>query len=580
MRSCSAPLVVATDPERLRAAHDRRRSPHVRRSRAFRGRLEPLEGRTLLTFGTGGIVTTQTSGGTVVNALAIQPADQKIVLGGYNYVDGSGVNYPFCLVRYNTDGSLDSTFGSGGVVTTAVNKNHGDSIDSLLIQPNGQIVAGGYDWNDKNGTSQVIFAVARYNTNGSLDSSFGSGGTVTTSFPASDGSAQIGTVLLRSNGEILAVGSAVASSTDPSVALALYTASGTLDTTFGKKGTVVDSSLNSTVSTPNSQGGTTTVYKYFGPSGAALESDNSILVAGTYVTQTVVTTGSGSRSSTTVQDMAMLHYLANGARDQAFGTGGIAISPITPAGVTTSEAGGASVLVQPNGAIVVGGTATGANGYSDMVVARYNANGTPDTTFAGGAGYAVVDLGAASSISSTALQPNGQIVAAGRLAVGAPVPYEFATTRVNSDGSLDTTFGTNGAATTQVLYNESGSPVTGLETINSQTMIVDAATAYTSGSGSQEIAMVRYTSSGVLDSGAASAATTLTRSTSTSGAMASLAVSTLGGLRAGTSIGQAPPSFAGPTSAPPPLVPVPSLVPLALDSPDFFDTLLPGRKRR
>jgi uncharacterized delta-60 repeat protein len=517
----------------------------------------------------------------VVNALAIQPADQKIVLGGYNYVSGSGVNYPFCLVRYNTDGTLDSTFGNGGVVTTVINKNHGDSINSVLIQPNGQIVAGGYDWyyNSKTQSSQIIFALARYNTNGSLDKSFGSGGKVTTTFPASDGSAQINTILLRSDGEIVAVGSAVASSTDPSEALALYTSSGALDTTFGSNGTVVDSSLNSSNSVPNPQGGTTTVYKYFSPSGAALESDNSILVAGTYVTKTLVTTGSGSKTWTTnEQDVALVHYLANGSLDSSFGTGGIVVTPITPTGVTTSNAGGSSVLVQPNGAILEGGTATGPNGYADPLVARFNASGTPDTTFGGGAGYTLVDLGGQSGISAIALQPNSQIVAAGRLATASST-HEFATIRLNADGSLDTTFGTNGAATTQVLYDEYGATVMGLETINSQTMIVAADTAYTSSTGSEEIAMVRYTPSGTLDSGGASPESAAL-SNPTSGTTTSPGGSTPGGTHAIATTGGMVGGPVGSNSSVGTMVPVAGLVPQVLDSPDFFDTLLPGRRRR
>ncbi len=484
---------------------DGRRSPHGRRPRSFRGGVESLEGRTLLSFGTGGVVTTQVKGSpdSQAFALAVQPSDQKLVVGG----DVEQPNYTslFSLVRYNTDGTLDSTFGSQGVVTTTFNKSdYGATVNSIVVQPsNGKIVAGGtdtYGYNYNLFIYESQFALARYNTNGSLDSTFGKGGKVTTAFPSSDGEAGINTVLLRSDGEIVAVGVANPDSMVAQyVALALYKSNGALDASFGSSGTVMDTSLDTSTSSPNSGGGTTTVYKYFSPSGGTLESDNSILVAGTYVTETEVTTSSGSLSwTTTEQDLALVHYLANGTRDLSFGTNGIAITPITPTGVTTSNATGSSVLVQPNGAIVELGTAAGANGHSDFVVARYNANGTLDTSFGSGVGYTLVDLGATAQGDSVVLQPNGQMVAAGLVVTGRDphglATWGFATVRLNADGSLDSTFGAGGAVVTQVPYEVVQYTVaTGIETINNQAMIVDAGTADVAfNTGTQDFALVRY----------------------------------------------------------------------------------------
>ena len=575
------PLALSRGSEHRCRSRDGRRRPPGRHRRSFHGRLEPLEGRTLLSFGTGGIVATQ---GGQAFALAIQPADQGIVAGG-DMPTGGGSS-AFLLVRYNTDGTLDSKFGSSGIVSTAFNKSDADQINSILVQPSdGKIVAGGTDayLNTKTYSYQARFALARYNTNGSLDTTFGSGGKVTTSFPSADGRAGINTLLPRSNGEILAVGAVEASIPNnfASVALALYKSNGALDTSFGSSGTMVDNSLSTSSSTPNSSGGTTTVYTYFSASGGALESDNSILVAGTYVTETKVTTSSGSyRWTTNEQDLALVHYLANGTRDLSFGTNGIAITPITPTGVTTSDATGSNVLVQPNGAIVEVGTATGPNGSSDFVVARYNANGTLDTSFASGVGTALVAVGAFPRGDSVALQPNGQIVAAGLVATtlnqyGKPATTGFATVRLNADGSLDTTFGTSGAVITQVLYNDFYSVAVGLETIDSQTMIVDAGTAQISSTNStQDFALVRYTPSGSLDSGTASAAMTAASPTLT-GPTGIISVGSLADESPSSrSIGPAEPAPATST------VPGPGLVLQALESPDFLDTLLPGRRRR
>ena len=505
MFSRFTPLALSHGSRDHQAAHDGRRSPHGRRPRSFRGSVELLEERTLLSFGTGGVVTTQVNGSPVSQAfaLAIQPTDQKLVVGGD--VEQPNYSQVFTLVRYNTDGTLDSTFGSKGVVTTTFAKSdYGSTVNSIVVQPtNGKIVAGGVDYDGYNynlGLYESEFVLARYNTNGSLDSTFGKGGKVTTSFSSPDGQAGINTVLLRSDGEIVAVGLADQDSMVAQyVALALYKSNGALDTSFGSSGTVLDTSLDTSTSYTNPGGGTTTVYNYFSPSGGTLESDNSILVAGTYVTETVVTTSSGSKSwATTEQDLALVHYLANGKRDLSFGTNGIAITPITPAGVTTSNATGSSVLVQPNGAIVEVGTATGANGYTDFVVARYNANGTLDSSFGSGVGYTLFDLGAAGQGDSVVLQPNGQIVAAGLVVTGRDphglATCGFATVRLNTDGSLDSTFGAGGAVVTQVPYQvEQFTVATRIETINNQAMIVDAGTAWVAfNTGPEDMALVRY----------------------------------------------------------------------------------------
>lgn len=257
--------------------------------------------------------------------------------------------------------------------------------------------------------------------------------------------------MLRSDGDIVAVGIG----SDGPVLLALYTLTGALSSGFGSKGKVVDTSLVSSTSTPNSYGGQTTVRTSFNPSGAALEADDSIIVSGTYSTVTQVYNSSGGLvSSSAVSELSLVHYLASGARDLSFGggTNGIVSLPIA---LTAGD-----LLIQPDGAIVAVGTATtGPNGYSDFLVARFNADGTPDTSFGGGVGFAFVDLGTDATGNSVALQPNGQVVAAGTVAetfgkTGHPLTWEFGTARLNSDGSLDTSFGTNGVAITPVGYSE------------------------------------------------------------------------------------------------------------------------------
>ena len=106
-------------------------------------------------------------------SVAIQ-SDGKIVAAGYS---NNGSNWDFALVRYNTDGSLDTNFDSDGKVTTAIGSGN-DYAWSVTIQSDGKIVAAG----DSNNGSNNDFALVRYNTDGSLDTSFDSDGKVTTDY--------------------------------------------------------------------------------------------------------------------------------------------------------------------------------------------------------------------------------------------------------------------------------------------------------------------------------------------------------------------------------------------------------------
>ena len=169
-------------------------------------------------FGAGGVVITPLGVGVHAESVLIQ-ADGKIVVVGYSYpIQGDS---DFTLVRYNPNGSLDSTFGTGGIVTT--------SFDVLsiaygaVLQPDGKIVAIGYT--DEQHTL-LDFALARYNTDGSLDASFGVGGKVTHAT-----SGVLFDAALQSDGKIVATGSTILGS-----AIIRFNADGSLDTSFAQNG--------------------------------------------------------------------------------------------------------------------------------------------------------------------------------------------------------------------------------------------------------------------------------------------------------------------------------------------------------
>ena len=142
------------------------------------------------TFGAGGKVTTSFSGSADLNALVVQP-DGKLVAAGWDASQSA-----FGLARYNTNGSLDSTFGTGGTVSTPIGVDtYGAS--ALVLQSDGKLVAAGDAWKD---TVDADFAIVRYNANGSLDTAFGTGGKVTTSFGSQEDDA-ISPITNVTNGE-------------------------------------------------------------------------------------------------------------------------------------------------------------------------------------------------------------------------------------------------------------------------------------------------------------------------------------------------------------------------------------------
>jgi uncharacterized delta-60 repeat protein len=283
-------------------------------------------------FGTGGIVTTGFGVSAEATSAAVQ-ADGKIVAAGFANLDGA---HDFALVRYNSNGTLDASFGTGGKVTTAfLSQGFSEAqANSVAVQPDGRIVAAG---NAMVGGA-FDFALARYNSNGTLDASFGTGGRVTTDFAGANDQAE--SVAVQPDGRIIAAGAAgLFINRGFDFALARYNSNGTLDTSFGTSGKVTTDFAGAN-DVPSE------------PSAIALQGDGKIVVVG----QTFV----GGFS-----DFALVCFNSNGTLDASFGTGGK---------VTTNFASADdvpfSVAVQPDGNIVVAGGAT-INGRADFALARY-----------------------------------------------------------------------------------------------------------------------------------------------------------------------------------------------------------------
>ena len=389
------------------------------------------------TFGTGGKTTTAIlSEDDFASSAAIQ-SDGKIVVAGDTK---NGTYYSFALVRYNMDGTLDTSFDSDGKAITDIGNNNVYAT-SVAIQSDGKIVAAGYSYNG----SKFDFALVRYNTNGTLDTSFDNDGKVITAIGSDTDRAQ--SVAIQSDGKIVVAGySNNGSNLD--FALVRYNTNGTLDTSFNSDGKVT-----TTIGSGND-------YAY----SVAIQSDGKIVVAGeAYI---------GSNF-----DFALARYNTDGTLDTTFDSDG----KVTTAIVSGRDAAN-SVAIQSDGKIVAAGRIM--NNKEDFALVRYNADGSLDTNFGTG-GKVTTDIGSDDdTANSVAIQADGKIVAAGYSDNGSNL--DFALVRYNADGSLDTNFGAAGKVTTDIGTTDVGVSVA----IQSDGNIVVA--GHSKNGGNSDFALVRY----------------------------------------------------------------------------------------
>ncbi|MBV9960201.1 MAG: VCBS repeat-containing protein [Acidobacteria bacterium] len=370
---------------------------YEREAQAAPGDLDP-------TFGNGGTVMTLVAAQDRGFAMVRQP-DGKLVVGGRSR---PGDFQDFALVRYNPDGSLDTSFGVGGKVITSLAYPGApqDELHALVLQPDGKIVAVG-SCRTFSSTNSALLAsgVARYNPNGTLDTTFDGDGILF--IEASVENAAV----LQPDGKIV-FGGGTGFFPSSNFGLARVNPNGTLDTTFGGTG-IVSVDFNGSGD---------------GIFGLALQPDNKIVAAG-------ITYGQGSDNN-----FGLARFNPDGSLDTTFDTDGKVVTDFA----NMSDKGFAVVL-QPDGKIIVSGTASPQVNIFDFGLARYNTNGSLDTTF-GSNGKVTTNFFVGVDIAyAVKVQPNGKIVAAGVSGGGGTA---FAVGRYNADGSLDTAFGNSGKVET------------------------------------------------------------------------------------------------------------------------------------
>jgi uncharacterized delta-60 repeat protein len=342
------------------------------------------------TFGTNGLVTYPVE---PAKSLALQSDGKLVIVGGMT------------LSRYNPDGTADTTFGTGGKITIVANGGPVDAMEGVAIQSDGKIVVAGHTSTPTSINDD--FVVARFNPDGSKDASFGTGGMTITDFAGLTDQAH--GLAIQPDGKIVVAGFATRGTVtfgDADFAVARYLGDGTLDGSFGNGGKV----------TTNMAGSAD-----FG-TAVALQSDGGIVVVGR------VAQNGGSDSV-----FGVTRYLSDGSQDTSFATTSFGFF-----GGNESD-GAEDVVIQSDGKIVVGGFARSVT--TRYALARMNPDGTFDKGF-GTNGLVNTNFSGQDDFAhGLALQADGKIVVAGD--VSSPSRGDFGIARYLPDGKLDA-FGTGG----------------------------------------------------------------------------------------------------------------------------------------
>lgn len=352
--------------------------------------------------GTGKVTTDVGAGTDLVSEILVQP-DQKIVAVGSTGCGETGTC--FALTRYNTNGSLDTSFGDNGRVITDFDPNAvTEAAAAAVMQPDGKIVAAGFAAFINPGPA--VFAVIRYNTDGSLDQTFGSGGRVSTSIVQH--LHHIRAIALAPDGKIVVAGDYFSANQNTQTLIVRYNPEGSLDATFGSGGKVTD--------TRGFSLGDANI-----PWSVAVQPDGKIVTGGAF-------------TQNQNGDVTLLRHRVDGTIDSSsFAGNGRLLIPSPGINEVIS-----AIAFQPDGKIV----AAGMSG-QDFLLMRFTANGLPDTSFDGDGRVTTAIVGSAQA-NSVVILPSGKIFVSGLSFTAA---QGFVAACYNPDGSLDTSFSGDGKLT-------------------------------------------------------------------------------------------------------------------------------------
>ena len=362
------------------------------------------------------------------------------------------------------DGALDTSFGGGtGEVITVLDPAspvNADQAFKVLVQADQKILVVGFGTDI---ADPSVMAVTRFNPDGSLDHSFGTSGVAKVAFGFLSLNEAFAAAL-QADGNIVIGGFTSQPAGSPSFALARFRSSGALDPGFGTGG-VVQTDL----------GGHDWIL------ALALQADGKILAA-------------GMTGSITSHDFAVVRYLANGQVDKTFGTAGKVVTDFSG-----REDRPGAIAVQGDGKIVVAGysapsAATSVG--SAVALVRYTPAGKLDSTFGSG-GKELLHLGSQSAAAALRVLSTGKLLVGGSLFKTTSNENDFMLLRLNSSGTIDTTFGTAGVAVTNFSRTDG---IHGLAVLSNGKIVVGGEVEATSfGSGDGAFGLARYTANGQLD---------------------------------------------------------------------------------
>lgn len=335
-------------------------------------------------WNSGGAVITVFDADQSANAYAVAlQVDGKVLLAGQ--CNSVAAGYKFCALRYLSDGTLDTGWNGSGMVATTIGTGM-STASAMAVQPDGKVLVAGSCMNN----ATQVFCTIRYNSDGSLDSGWNGNGMVLTAMGSGSGTAKA--VAVQADGKVLVAGSCTGAVNEDFCSVR-YSAGGVLDSSWGTVGKVV-TSIGSGADLANAM---------------LLQPDGKVLLAGTC-----------SNGSNT--DFCALRYQTNGTPDPSWNGSGIVM---TAMGSGNDDA--VAIALQPDGKVLLAGTCLMSN--NELCALRYHASGTVDTSW-NGSGKASTSIGPGSDVGTAmALQSDGKVLLAGFCRVTGPLSYDFCALR-------------------------------------------------------------------------------------------------------------------------------------------------------
>jgi len=391
------------------------------------------------TFGSSGVVTTKYNGLPSSAREVVLQTDGKIIT--LVTIKLSAEQSQKIITRYNSNGTVDTSFGTNGSTLIEVESFSGSKI---ALQSDGKLIVGGLSIGN--------FAVIRYNSNGSLDTSFGTNGMGVLDIRGFNG--YLTDMAIQADGKIVVVSDYTADQSNyTDFLIARFTSNGAPDSTFVANGfNIIDNNF------PNNR------YNY--GEAVVIQPDSKIVMSGNMM------------DNDGKANLSLARLNSNGSLDTtAFGTNGKGtVSTLIPPDFQTSSS---ALALQADGRIVVAGTTN-----QNLTLVRYNTNGTLDTSF-GGTGIVHIDFGNVEQADDLVIQADGKIIVVGNTS-SLGFLSDFLLVRYNSNGSLDTTFGANGKTVTD--FGNSADTALGIAQQPNGKVIV-------SGASGENAILVRYDTS-------------------------------------------------------------------------------------